>query len=263
MTAVKSVIRSPLSGWIGGKYRLCKRIVERIPEHTCYAEPFAGGAWVMLAKPPEMSKVEVLNDINRDVVNLYRVLQHHLEEFIRQFKWALTARAEFERQLRVEPDTLTDIQRAARFYYIQKLAFAGRISGTPSFAARLQRPSNLNLLRIEEELSQVHLRLARVAVENMNYPEFIKRYDRPETFYYIDPPYYGCEHYYGPGFSRDDFEKLRDMLVEAKSKWLLSINDVEPIRKLFAGYTMEPVQVRYSAGMSSKDQFPELLIRNY
>lgn len=110
-------IRSPLAGWMGGKLQLSKRIVAAIPEHTCYVEPFAGAAWVLFRKLE--SDVEVINDINRELVTFYRCIQHHLEEFVRYFKWVLVARDEFERLKRVEPDTLTDIQRAARFYYLQ------------------------------------------------------------------------------------------------------------------------------------------------
>ena len=103
--------RSPLAGWMGGKSRLSKRIVSMLPEHTCYCEPFAGAAWVLFRKPE--SKVEVINDINREIVTFYRVIQHHLEEFVRYFKWVLVARDEFERLKKVSPDTLTDIKRAA------------------------------------------------------------------------------------------------------------------------------------------------------
>lgn len=120
-----ALIRSPLSGWIGGKMQLSQAIVPLIPAHECYVEPFAGAAWIFFRKPE--STVEVLNDLNRDIVTLYRVIQHHLEEFIRYFRWVLVSRDEFERWKRVAPDTLTDIQRSARFYYLQKLSFGGRI----------------------------------------------------------------------------------------------------------------------------------------
>ena len=87
------MIRSPLSGWLGGKFLLSKQIVPMIPAHDCYCEPFAGAAWVFFKK--ELSKVEVLNDINTDIINLYSVVQHHFEEFIRCFKWVLVSRNEF------------------------------------------------------------------------------------------------------------------------------------------------------------------------
>lgn len=172
--------RPPLAGWMGGKCLLSKRIVERIPAHTCYVEPFAGAAWVLFRKPE--SKVEVINDINKDVVTLYRCVQWHLEEFVRYFKWVLVSREEFERLKKSDPDTLTDIQRSARFYYLQQACFGGRIT-SPTFGYGITRPSKLNLLRIEEHLSAAHLRLCRCYVECLPYADVIRRYDGPETFF--------------------------------------------------------------------------------
>lgn len=105
----------PIIPWMGGKRRLAKHILPIFPEHTCYVEPFAGGAALFFMRP-NPAKVEVLNDLNGDLVNLYRVVQNHLEEFIRQYKWALTSRQVFEWEKMKRPETLTDIQRAARFF---------------------------------------------------------------------------------------------------------------------------------------------------
>lgn len=117
----------PIIPWIGGKRRLAKQILPLIPEHTCYVEPFCGAGAIFFLKEP--SKVEVLNDINGDLVNLYRVVRCHLEEFVRQFKWAMVSRQVFEWLRITRPETLTDIQRAARFYYLQKQAFGGKVDG--------------------------------------------------------------------------------------------------------------------------------------
>lgn len=255
------MIRSPLGGWMGGKWQLSRHIVTLIPPHECYAEPFAGAAWVLFRKSPSAS--EVLNDINREIVTLYRVIQHHLDEFIRYFRWALNSRDEFERQLRVAPDTLTDIQRAARFYYLQKLAFAGRIAA-PTLGTSTLRPSRLNLLRIEEEMSAAHLRLSRVMIEHLGYLDLLNRYDRPTTFFYLDPPYWGVEGYYGKGlFSRDDFTALAERLPSLKGRFLLSLNDVPEVRTLFRSFATQSVQCTYSCSRSGKSRVRELLIANY
>ena len=102
---------SPIIPWIGGKRRLAKHIIPMFPEHTCYVEPFAGAAALYFLKAP--AKVEVLNDVNGELVNLYRVVKHHLEEFTRQFKWALTSRQMYKWLQDTPADPLTDIQRAA------------------------------------------------------------------------------------------------------------------------------------------------------
>lgn len=255
-------IKSPLSGWVGGKFHLAKTIIPKIPTHVGYVEPFAGGAWILFRKPE--SKAEIINDINKDVVTLYRVIQKHLPEFIRYSQWVLISRDEFNRLLQVNPDTLTDIERSFRFFYLQKLAFAGRINGTPSFGTSSVKPARLNLSRIEEDLWAAHQRLAQVTIENLPYAEVIHRYDRAETFFYCDPPYFDCEDYYGKNiFSRDDFTKLRDILSTIKGKFLLSINDVPLIRELFKDFTIESVDNFYSMNKNQMKPVKEILIKNY
>ncbi len=254
------MIKSPLSGWVGGKFQLSKQIVSMIPEHECYCEPFSGAAWVFFRKP--RSKVEVLNDINTDIITLYRVIQHHFEEFMRYFKWALVSRDEFERQLKTKPETLTDIQRAVRFFYLQKSSFGGHIDH-PTFGYAPSATPRLNLLRIEEDLSMAHLRLSQVYVENLGYSDLIRRYDRDYAFFYIDPPYWNCEDYYGDGiFSKADFDALAVQLGAIKGKFLLSLNDTPEVRAIFSGFIIDPVSVTYSCG-KTKSKAKEVLIRNY
>jgi len=256
-------MRSFLS-YMGGKSLLVKKIVPRIPEHDCYVEVFCGAAWLLFKKNEEQSHVEVINDINLDLVTLYRVIKHHLEEFIRYFKWVLVSRDEFERFLAENPESLTDIQRAARFYYLLKAGYAARINN-PSFSICTSERPRLNFVRIEEELSAVHLRLARVYIDKLSYERLIPKFDKPDTFFYLDPPYYGCEDYYGAGiFSRNDFTKLRDILAGVRGKFILSINDVPEIRKLFKDYYIETVETNYiSSGADKRKHVSELLIMNY
>lgn len=247
--------------WVGGKSHLVDTIVPLIPAHHCYVEVFAGAAWTLFAKPE--SSVEVINDINGDLITLYRVVQCHLEEFVRYFKWALVSRDEWDRLGRVDPSTLTDIQRAARFYYRLRMAYGGKVVGQ-SFGASPSRPPRLNLLRIEEDLSAAHLRLSRAYIENQSYIDAVHRYDRPDTFFYLDPPYYQFEDYYGKGlFGREDFERLRDALAKVEGKWMVSINDVDPIRMLFKDYHLKEVETVYSLAGPDEKPVRELLITNY
>jgi hypothetical protein len=127
----------------------------------------------------------VLNDINGELCNLYRVVQHHLDELVRHFRWALNSRQAWDWHQATDPSTLTDIQRAARFYYLQKSAFGGKVTGQ-TFGTSATAVARINLTRIEEDLSAAHLRLARVTVENLPWQEAIRRYDRPETFMIAD-----------------------------------------------------------------------------
>ena len=216
--------------WIGGKSRLSDRIIPLIDDHTCYCEVFAGGAWLLFKKPQSQS--EVINDINIELVTLYRVVQIHLDEFIRYFRWILVSRDEFDRFKNENPDTLTDIQRAVRFYYLIKTSYGARIH-KPRFGTSTTRHPRLNLLRIEEELSAAHLRLQRVVIERLPYQDLINRYDRPHTFFYLDPPYYGCEDYYGKNiFEKEDFSRLNEQLEQIKGRFIMSINDAPEIREI-------------------------------
>lgn len=119
---------TPIIPWMGGKRRLADRLIPLFPPHECYVEVFAGGAALYFMRP-QAAPVEILNDINGDLVTLYRVVQNHLEEFVRQFKWALSCRQVFEWQKMTRLETLTDIQRVARFFYLQHHAFAGKVTG--------------------------------------------------------------------------------------------------------------------------------------
>ncbi len=181
----------PIVPWMGGKRRLVSQLIEKMPEHQCYVELFAGGAALFFMRD-EQSKVEVINDLNGELVNLYRVVQHHLEEFVRQFKWALVSRQMFEWLKSASVDLMTDIQRAARFY-IYNTAFGAKVSGQSFGTATTARP--VNLLRIEEQLSEAHLRLSGVTVEHLSWDACLLKYDRPHSFMYADPPYWKLAGY--------------------------------------------------------------------
>lgn len=247
--------------WIGGKRRLASRILPLFPPHTCYVEPFAGGAALFFLKEP--SKVEVLNDINLDLVTLYRVVQHHLEEFLRQFKWALTSRKMYDWLQDTPPETLTDIQRAARFYYLQRLSFGGKVRGQ-SFGTATTSPARLNLMRIEEELSEAHIRLSRVFVEHLSWHDCIERYDREHTFFYCDPPYWGTEGY-GVEFGLEQYALIAEKARTIKGKMLISVNDIPEMRKAFKGLKLTGLKIDYSLGSKSGKAAAreELLIRNF
>ena len=235
---------SPIIPWIGGKRRIAELLLSRFPPHKCYVEVFAGGAAVFFMRHP--AEVEVLNDINGDLVNLYRVVRHHLEEFVRQFKWALSSRQIFKWTQQTPSETLTDVQRAARFFYLQQESFGGRVDGQ-SWGTATTAPS-INLLRIEENLSAAHLRLASgVYIENLDWASCVDRYDRPHTLFYLDPPYWQTEGY-GVPFPWEQYELMAAKLRTLKGKAVISLNDHPAIRECFAGFEMETLKIDYTVG---------------
>jgi DNA adenine methylase len=256
-----SIQAKPLVPWVGGKRRLAAHLLPLLPEHTCYCEPFAGAAGLFFSKAP--SKVEVLNDVNGDLVNLYRVVQHHLDEFVRQFRWALTSRQMFVWLQETRPETLTDVQRAARFFYLQHHAFGGKVQGQ-SFGTATTAPQGLNLLRIEEELSAAHLRLHRVTVEHLDWQACIARYDREHTVFFCDPPYFGTEGY-GVEFGLEQYDKMAELLRGMKGKALITVNDIPAMRQAFKGLTMKRLGIRYTVGKSGagRQERGELVVMNF
>ena len=250
----------PIVPWIGGKRRLAKHILPLFPAHTCYVEPFCGAAALYFLKTP--SKTEVINDINGELVNLYRVVKHHLEEFIRQFKWALVSRQIYKWLQDTPEETLTDIQRAARLYYLQKQAFGGKVADH-TFGTSTTSAPRFNLLRIEEELSMAHLRLSRTLIEHLDWHQCIERYDRPHTLFYCDPPYWGTEGY-GVEFGLENYDHMADLARRIKGKMIISVNDIPEMRQVFNGLNMQSVDISYNLKVTGKPSpKKELVICNF
>ncbi|EMK0351709.1 DNA adenine methylase [Citrobacter amalonaticus] len=250
----------PIVPWIGGKRRLAKHILPLFPEHTCYVEPFCGAAALYFLKTP--SKIEVINDINGELVNLYRVVKYHLEEFIRQFKWALVSRQIYKWLRDTPEETLTDIQRAARFYYLQKQAFGGKVADH-TFGTSTTSAPRFNLLRIEEELSMAHLRLSRTLVEHLDWYQCIERYDRPHTLFYCDPPYWGTEGY-GVDFGLENYDLMAELARRIKGKMIISVNDIPEMRQVFNDLNIQTVDISYNLKVTGKaSRQKELVICNF
>ncbi|HBO2483004.1 TPA: DNA adenine methylase [Pseudomonas aeruginosa] len=247
----------PIILWIGSKRRLADRILPLMPKHSCYVEPFAGSAALFFLRQIP-AEVEVLNDINGDLINLYKVVQYHLEEFVRQFEWALSSRQVFKWLQATESAALTDIQRAARFYYLQQSAFGARVDGQ-SYGISTVHPPTLNVRRIKSILSAAYLRLNNAYIENLDWQECIKRYDCGHAFFYMDPPYWGTRGY-GVPFEFNQYEKMARLLKDIEGKAIISINDHPEIRKVFAGYHTEAVDLRHKVGGGNGSGATELLV---
>jgi DNA adenine methylase len=245
--------------YFGGKNRLAKIIIEQMPKHRTYVEPFAGGARVLFGKTP--SKIEVLNDLDGDVTNFFRICQQHHQELIRYLHFHLVSREWFGLLMKTKPEVLTDIQRAARFFYLQRICYGGKVL-SKTFGYAVSGKPRYDATKIPEIIEQTHERLAKVQVESLPYDDVLKRYDRPETFFYCDPPYYDIPAYRF-NLSEADFEILRDRLKGIKGKFLLSINDVPQVRRLFSAFHIARVKTAYSVNKNRQKRVSELLIRNY
>ena len=251
------------SGWLGGKSQLARTIIELMPEHKAYVEVFGGAGWVLFKKTP--STIELINDINDDLINLYRVLKYHFEAFLSEYELVLFSRTQFN-DFRQQTKGLTDIQRAVRFYYLLRSAFGCQLDG--SFTYSRDRISRMRLgERLREHLSSIHQRLENVIIENQSYDYVIKRMDGEQTLFYLDPPYWDCEGVYGKGiWSKDDFYALKNTLDGIKGKFILSLNDVPEVRALFADYQMTHRKIRWTVNTKAAHEAHngnELIITNF
>ncbi|MDK4806099.1 MAG: DNA adenine methylase [Novosphingobium aromaticivorans] len=254
----------PPAPWIGGKKLLARRLVARINAvpHTVYAEPFVGMGGIFFRRD-QRPKCEVINDWSEDVATFFRILQRHYVPFMDMLRWQVTSRAGFERLRRQDPSTLTDLERAARFLYLQKLAFGGLVA-TRRFGVDTNGGARFDVAKVGPLLEAAHERLSSVVIERLPWADFLTRYDRPGTLFYLDPPYYGCENDYGRDlFDRTQFAQMADHLRTLKGRFLLSLNDHPDVRRIFEGFTIDPVPVRYTVGgMSRSKVVGEVIISN-
>lgn len=248
--------------WVGGKKALRDEIVSRFPlDYKRYIEVFGGAGWVLFHKNPGKD-FEVFNDFNGNLVNLYRCVREEKEDLLDELEFMLNSRLDFEymKYILHSQAVLPDIRRAAYYYALIRYSYA---SGVDSFGSQPHSMwKNFPLIRAAAR------RLQNVVIENKDCLKLINQYDRPESFFYCDPPYYETESYYeGGGFGRDDHARLADCLCSINGKFLLSYNDCPEIRTIYdrpgifiEGTTrLSNIAQRYDAGC----QYPELLISNY
>jgi DNA adenine methylase len=238
-------------------------IIERIEavEHATYVEPFVGMGGVFLRRKWK-PKLEVANDFNGEITNLFRILQQHYPQLMDVMRFQIASRREFERLRKTDPATLTDLERAARFLYLQRQAFGGKLGGV--FGVAPDQAPRFSLSRLEPILEAAHERLENVVFENLDWADVIARYDGGKALFYLDPPYWGGENDYGKGlFDRSQFQKMGDALADLKGKFILSINDRPEVREIFAAFHFEEVRLKYTVSSGEATEAKELVISNF
>lgn len=220
-------LKTPIT-YYGGKQKLCTRIIKAIPEHVLYCEPFLGGAAVFFAKQP--SKVEVLNDTNRELMNFYKVVQNDYVGLEKEIRITLHSR-DLHRKAAViynNPDMFSEIKRAWAVWVLSSQSFAGNLDNSFGFDLSKNTTSKKIHNNKERFTEEYAIRLQDVQLESSDAIYIIKSRDTENSFFYCDPPYVGsnCGHY--DGYTQSDFDSLLDTLSNIKGKFLLSSypNDV-------------------------------------
>lgn len=253
----------PLISWPGGKSRHLKRLLPHIPAQAGYIEAFAGGCALLLAKP--QSRLEVANDINGDIINLYRCAANHPDELARKLRElppASRAQIDHTRQLLKTRGCLTDIQRAALFLHLNKTSFAG--SGTSLSVVR--NPAGRAFMGTENLIERVrhfHARFNSVVIEQLDYQHLLKNYDHQDNFIFLDPPYGVSDVSNYDGWDEDQLTAFRDRVQTLKSRWIVTLDDSRVNRSLWKLHDWESIQTRNGSGNQAHGptrHFGELII---
>lgn len=247
-------------GWIGGKRLLRKEILARFPADGIgrYVEVFGGAGWVLFGKEKVPGQMEVFNDLDGELINLYRCVKYHSEALQGELDWLLDSREIFfdfveQRTMR----GLTDIQRAARYFYCLKTSFG---SDQRTFATAPKCIDNT-----KEYLTKVRERLKGVVIEHRDFEPLIKTYDRKDALFYLDPPYVGTEKYYNVAFTADDHQRLATLLKGIKGRFILSYDDNPMIRELYSWCSVEGIirNTTLAGNSANKVPFAEIIVKNF
>ena len=250
---------------IGGKYNLLKALLPLIPEHHIYVEVFGGAANLLLNKPP--SPVEVYNDIDGELVNLFLVVRDRREDFADRFRLIHYSRGIFNKWSE-EAWPKDPVERAARFYYIARCSFSGKQGDAASwgFKRHAHKHAPDIFWTSLDKTEQIAQRLKSAYIDALDFRKCFRNWDTPETFFFCDPPYYGLD-YYRHNFSEHDHEDLRKILGEVEGKWLLTYGDRPEIRRLYQGFHIkEASQLRTASHVGegkNRTYFTNLIIANY
>ena len=279
--------------WVGGKKALRDLIYLRMPKnYDRYIEVFGGGGWVLFGKPPDKC-MEVYNDFNSNLANLFYCVKERPMALLRELSFLpLNSRDEFTtlrkfltmeefksehlaeeleiathflkepeaaeiRDILMERAAVGDVKRAAAFYKIIRYSYG---SGCTSYGCQ-----PFDIRKTFTIIWEANRRLKDTVIENKDFEALIRQYDRPNAFFYCDPPYYETEGHYAVVFRKEDHKRLRDTLTGSRGKWMVSYNDCDFIRELYAGYFITAVTrinnlaQRYEGGC----EFPEVIITNY
>jgi DNA adenine methylase len=245
-----------LAPWKGGKARLVTRLLPLFPPHRCYVEPFGGMASLLLNKPT--SEVEVYNDRDDRLVELFAVLKYHPQEFDRELDGLLTSRRLFE--LYRDRTGITDIQRAAQFLYALAFSFGGNAETFPTMKLKGHSIASVTVLR--ERAALVKQRLQTVTIEHLDWEQVIERYDGPDTFFFCDPPYMETSGYRVQFLDREQ-DALAARMRTIKGKFLMTNSDLPAVRQLYRGFPMTVLRGQLAIERSHGRALKHLTVTNY
>jgi DNA adenine methylase len=212
-------MKTPIT-YYGGKQTLLKHILPLIPPHRLYCEPFFGGGAVFFAKPK--SEVEVINDINGEVINFYKVIKSKFPELQKEIQSTLHSRELYKKAMEIynNPKAHSDVKRAWALWTATNQGFAGMI-GSWGFGKTNSKEKSLSNKR-DAFIKEYEERLKMAQIENNNAIKVIARCNEKDAFIYCDPPYIGSDQGHYSGYTESQYKELLDSLSKLKGNFLLS-----------------------------------------
>lgn len=243
------------------------KLLPLIPEHTCYVEVFGGAAALLLNKPP--SKIEVLNDLDGELVNLFEVIRDDVDAFLKRADFLLYSRElyqQWQQDLVESKQPRERVERAIRFWYVVRSAFGAHPHKGWAFQRAQPRSSAAVLQNALGSIRAIHERLKSVEIDHLDFRRCIKNRDAPTSFMFLDPPYLDTTQYRIGAFTFEDHQDLAYVLKEAKSKWLMTVGDHSEVRKLYSGFPQSRLTTATAVEKvvgAKRSRLVHLLIRNY
>lgn len=249
--------------YMGGKSHFAPFIVSLFPEHSCYCEVFGGAASVLFYK--NSSKFEVYNDINKDLVNVFLQIKDNYEKLVDKAYWLPYSRQLYNEFMESLQDPhLDSIEKAVRFLYLNKVAFSGQYQAGMSLGPTHKPNWNQDFFN---HLKKIRKRLDSVIIECLDFQECIKKYDRPTTLFYLDPPYWAADatQYYRFIFTRGSHDRLLSCCSSIEGKFIISYEDIPIVQEMYKDFYIHktPEVKLVSSTKEKKDIVHELCITNF
>jgi len=253
--------------YLGGKQALVPKLLPLIPEHTAYVEVFGGAAALLLNKAP--SPIEVFNDLDSELVNLFEVVRDDVDAFLKRADFLLYSRELYQRwRADLENSTVPEdpVERAVRFWYVIRSAFGAHPDKGWAFQRARPRNSAAVVQNALANIRAIHERLKSVEIDHLDFRRCIKNRDTPTTFLFIDPPYLETEQYRAGNFTLQDHKDLAELLHSCQSRWLMTVGNHPKIRALYSDFPQSTVMSQVAVKKvirGKRDRLRHLLIRNY
>ncbi|MBX4335697.1 DNA adenine methylase [Bartonella raoultii] len=259
---IKQELTQTLFAWMGGKHYLRKKIIPILNaiDHETYIEPFLGSGVIFLNKRP--AKYSVINDLNGEITNLFQCVQNDFDALAKRLEWFVCSRQLFFELAAIDPESLTKVERAARFLFLQRCVMYGK-KDYVSFSFARKKTISFNPDKLLARMRCVRQKLLDTTILNYSWERVVQLFDAPDSLFYLDPPYFMKKKCYSSGnFDEKDFVSMAKLLQNIQGKFVLSLNDCDAVREIFKDFDFLEVETLWTSGKAKKIPRKEIVIRN-